>query len=147
MKQSQAQQLSFLKRIVTSKDGSEADKTLKEGINLGVEMTIKVKGRLTRGEATTAAPTSSLLSEAMVAELVRRLGVTRAAFEKHMLDIATEALTRGVPVASELVADAAEIYATMAEIKKSVTNKLPRQHRPGPIKVVNELDITRCKIA
>lgn len=146
MKQSQAQQLSFLKRIVTSKEGSAADKALKEGINLGIEMTIKVKGRLTRGEATTAAPTASLLSEAMIAELVRRLGVTRAAFEKHLRDIATESLVRGVPIANELVDDATEILVTMHEIKKNVIDQLPRQHRPGPIKVVTDLDITRCKI-
>lgn len=130
-----------------------ADKQLKplkdsieDGANVGFEFTAKISGRLTRGASTEAAATCSLLNEATVCELIRRLGVQRELFEKHLRDICEEAILKDVPIKDLLIEKDPQLLTTIEVVKTAIVRKLPKQQRRGAVKVVAGVQIVRQKV-
>lgn len=138
--------IATLSRAFTEKMVKEADGAIEEGASAAVSLTARIEGRLTRGAATEANPTASLLNEAVLAETVRRLGVTRDHFEKTLREVATDALVAKIPIKDHLVEKAPELLAVMHTIKRDVIAQLPKQHRPGAIKVIASTDFRHVVI-
>lgn len=136
-----------LANCIPAKQLTEFKKKIAEGANTGFEISAKLSGRLTRGQATMAAPTASILNEAIFAETIRRLGVTKQAFEKHLFEVATEALVAGIPIRDHLIDKRPELLTVMHVVKKDVIAQLPQQERPGAIKVIADVQVPRCKVA
>ena len=136
-----------LANCIPAKELNALKDKIAEGSNTGFDLTAKLTGRLTRAEATTAAPTASILNEAIFAETIRRLGVTKQAFEKHLFEVATEALVAGIPIRDHLIDKQPELLTVMHVVKKDVIAKLPDQERPGAIKVIADVQLPRCRIA
>lgn len=135
-----------LSEAIPTKQIKQLREQIAEGTNVGFELTAKLSGRLTRSEPTDAAPTASILNEAIIAETIRRLGVTREAFEAKLLDVAAEALIDGVPIRDRLIEQSPELLSVIHTIKQNVVARLPRQTRAGMIKVAAGVEITRLKI-
>lgn len=138
--------LATLARCVPAKDKSAADEGIDDGANVGVVLTAKIDGRITRGEAFEATPTASLLSEAVVAELARRLGVKLERFKKELRAIAFECLIEGKDISEALIDEHVEILQVMRDIKQEVILQLPKRPQRGAIKVVASIDLCDVKI-
>lgn len=136
-----------LSESIPEKDLKVLRDGIEEGANVGFQLTAKCEGRLTRGVATEALPTASLLSEAIFAETIRRLGVTARAWEIKLFEVAMEALVHGAPIKDKLIAEHPELLQVMYLVKQDVISKLPKQPRRGAIKVIASLDFTRLKVA
>lgn len=136
MQKSEAIGLVAISKCIAAKDEKAAAALIDEGANIGFELTAKVSGRLTRAKATTAAATASLLSKPVVAELLRRCGITRDAAMKHLMAIAEESLGTGGKVGDNLVDANPEILMMIHDLEKHIAAQLPPQPRAGSIKVV-----------
>jgi len=136
-----------LVNCIPAKQVTELKKEIADGVNIGFEISVKLSGRLTRGQSTMVAPTASILNEAVFAETFRRLGVTQQAFKKHLLEVATEAHVLGIPIRDYLIKQQPELLTMMQIVKNDVIAKLPQQKRPGTIKLIADLQVPRCKVA
>jgi hypothetical protein len=137
-----------LSRAVASKDLKAAEDAIADGANLGVELIAKVSGRVTRGETVQAAGTASLLTEVVIAELVRRLGITRDAFEFTLREIAQEMFVDGKEesVSDRLLNEHPELLGIVRDIKREIVPQLPTITKRGPIKVVAAVDFRQLKV-
>ena len=122
-------------RAIAPKEKSAAEAEIPEGVTAHVQLTAHIRATLSRGQATTARPTANLLSKALLGELLRRLGVTRDAFEKHLREVAREALVEGRDLGKSLEDANPELLLAVKRIEDEVLAELPLQPKPGPIKV------------
>lgn len=136
-----------LSKCIPAKELKKLKKKIAEGANTGFELTAKLSGRLTRGKATLAKPTTSILNEAIFAETIRRLGVTKDAFEAKLFEVSQEALVAGIPIRDKLVDEQPELLAVMHVVKRDVIARLPEQEHPGAIKVIADVQVPRCKVS
>lgn len=128
---------------VVAVDGAIPPKVLRQakgqipdGHRAHVELTAHLKGMVTRGEPSEAAPTANLLNKAMVGELLRRLGVTREAALKHMRAIAEEALIDGQVNIGQAFSDAnPQLLTAIKQVEDEVIAKLPKQPRAGRLSI------------
>lgn len=135
-----------LSKCVDRDELTELKDQIAEASTANFEFVAQVRGTLKRGKSTLAKPTASLLNEALFAECIRRLGVTRTAFEATLSEVATEALVAGIPIRSKLENEHPELLTVMGIIKRDVISQLPKQHRAGAIRCNTTLDVKRVRI-
>lgn len=139
-------------RIAVNKAFGDDDLDAAKGlIDVGslaqLELTLKLTGTLKRGRPTTAKPTCNLLNKAILAELIRRLGVTREAFKAALLEIATEAIVGDqFTVAKAMTNASPELLTVLKEIEDEVIANLPPQPRAGAIRVQVVPKFSRLKV-
>ena len=131
-----------LTRAVDTKTSRSAGEQVPEGTLANLDFTVRIHGTLQRSAGSNAKPTASLLNQAMVGELLRRLGVTREAALKHMREIAFESLTNGQLNVGKAFSDAnPELLMAIKQVQDEVIAELPKQHKPGPIKAQVATDL------
>ncbi|MEM9019956.1 MAG: hypothetical protein AAGC44_05275 [Planctomycetota bacterium] len=119
---------------------------IKEGTTAHVELTAAIRGTLTRGEGYQVKPTVRLLNKAILAELLRRLGVTREAFKAHLLEIATEAIANHTTTAKQLEDANPQLLLALKEVETDILDKLPKADRAGAIKTATVLELTGVEV-
>lgn len=106
-----------------------------EGYEATYEVFVRVVGSISRGQATTVKPTARLLSKAVIAELLRRCGVTREAAERALLEIATESIAKGATVSDKLIDTDPQLLAAIKRVEDQVVKELPMDTRAGKLSV------------
>lgn len=101
-----------------------------------VDFTVHVAGVLRKGDISMAVPTVAIPYKAVLAFLVRRMGVTRDAAIKHLTAAMSEAMKAGETVNLETV-EAAETAV------KEMLGKLPKIPRSGATTLVGDLVVER----
>ncbi|MFA9478522.1 hypothetical protein ACERK3_09460 [Phycisphaerales bacterium AB-hyl4] len=112
-----------------------------------VRAQVAIAGTVKRGESQMARPTANLMSKAVIAELLRRMGVTQAAAVQHLRAIALEHIEAGRTDIAKALADAnPELLLAVKQLEDELVNQLPKQPKPAPIRVALSVDVTDAHV-
>lgn len=131
-----------LAKAVEPKAAKAAAEAVVESSVSHVRFTAAIEGTVKRGEAQFARPTCSLLTKAVVAELLRRMGVTQASAVKHLRAIALEHLAAGRLDLARGLADAnPELLLAVKQLEDELVEQLPKQPKPAPIRAALSVNL------
>lgn len=137
-----------IEKVILSKSIPDAELkaingNIPEGAKVAFDLKAGVKGILTRASGYDAKPTTSLLSKAVVARLLRNMGATRESAKQALVKAYTD--TQGATT-QNLIDDDRELLLTIEEVDRDILDKLPKVRRAGAIKVAATVDFTKLKI-
>lgn len=137
-----AAELSALKALVTDALHEKAKAALPEKSTHHVDLTVRVRGTVTRGATTTRASTSKLLNLGTVALLLRRAGITREKSEEVLREVLTEAASLDEAARTVLVTDY-KLEETIEAVEKSIVATVPRSTVAGRITTKLDVEVER----
>lgn len=136
-----------LARAVDAKAAKLAAASVPEGSVSHVEFSARIEGTVQRGGATTVTPTCTLLNKAVIAELLRRLGVTRDAALNTLREIATERIVDGRLDLSRGLADAnPQLLVAVKQLEDDLVARLPKLPRAGSIRAALSVDLVDPRV-
>lgn len=136
-----------LARAVDERAAKAAAAAVPESSVSHIECTVRLEGTVKRGAATMASPTCSLLSKTVVAELLRRLGVTRGAAIKHLREIALEHVQDGRLALAQTLTDAnPQLLVAVKQLEEELVSELPKRPRAGAIRIALGVEFERALV-
>lgn len=109
--------------------------------NLSGTFTIEVNGTVDQSEDQLVTPTCDIPLLAVLARVIEKTGWAGELVAKYVAEAATEALANGEPVG-----DAIEhTKASLAKVRKLITDKLPKKPKSGPMNRCLEVKISEIK--
>jgi hypothetical protein len=123
----------FVGRALAAEKVREAiDGLVLEGTEAEIDVTVRFRGQLSRGEAGDRKPTSRALRRGTLALLVRRMGLQRDAALQLLAEVLAEAHALGEDAEKKLLVEHPEVEEAFTKIDEMI-DKLPRIETSGRI--------------